>query len=283
MAQDYATIEVRPLSAALGAEIGGVDIARSPDDAQFAEIRRAYREFGVIFFRDQTLTPEQHIAFARRWGEINVNRFFAPVDGYPMIAEVRKEAHHKDNIGGEWHTDHSYDAVPAMGSILYAIEAPEVGGDTLFASMYSAYETLSEGLKTTLDGLEAWHSSRHAFGVVPDPEESDFAGRVGNPELATQDALHPVVIRHLESGRKALYVNPGFTVRFDGWSVDESKPLLEYLYRHAVRPEFTGRFRWRRGSVAFWDNRATWHFALNDYGGHRRLMHRITVEGVPLR
>ena len=279
---DYQTIEVRPLSSALGAEIAGVDLGVGPDEAQFAEIRRAYHEFGVIFFRHQQLSPEQHIAFAGRWGAINVNRFFTPVEGYPMIAEVSKEPEQKDNIGGDWHTDHSYDGAPAMGSILYAHEVPEVGGDTLFASMYMAFETLSGGLKATLEDLSAWHSSRHAFGEESRRAAGDTVGRIGNSELATQDALHPVVIRHPETGRKALYVNPGFTVRFDGWSEAESAPLLAYLYDHAARPEHTCRFRWRKGSIAFWDNRATWHRALNDYPGQCRLMHRITIEGVAL-
>ncbi|MDH3474038.1 MAG: TauD/TfdA family dioxygenase [Rhodospirillales bacterium] len=282
MDADYQTIEVRPVSGALGAEVHGLDIAGEIGAAQFAELRRAYDEFGVIFFRDQTLTPEQHIAFARRWGEINVNRFFQPVEGYPMIAEVRKEPEHKENIGGGWHTDHSYDAVPAMGSILYAREVPEVGGDTLFASMVRAYETLSEGLKQSLESLAAWHSSRHVFGRDRDEAGDDYQGRIGNPELATQDALHPVVLTHPRTGRKALYVNPGFTLGIDGWTPAESRPLLDYLYRHAQRPEFACRFRWRKGSIAFWDNLSTWHLALNDYPGARRLMHRITIEGTPL-
>jgi taurine dioxygenase len=236
----------------------------------------------VIFFHDQELSPEQHIAFARHWGEIEVNRFFRPVEGHPMIAEVRKEPDQKQNIGSIWHTDHSYDQVPAMGSILYAREVPDVGGDTLFAHMSLAYETLSDGLKETLDGLRAWHSSRHVFGRGGSARELQRDARIGNPDLATQDALHPVVIRHPTTGRKALYVNASFTVRFDGWTEQESKPLLEFLYRHAARPEFTCRFRWRAGSIAFWDNRSTWHYAVNDYAGERRLMHRITLQGVPL-
>jgi taurine dioxygenase len=279
---EYQTIEVRPLSTALGAEIRGIDLADGVGEAQFAEIRRAFGRHGAIFFPDQALAPEQHLAFAERWGAVNVNRFFRPVDGWPMIAEVRKEPDQKTNIGGAWHTDHSYDQVPALGSMLYAREVPDVGGDTMFASMYAAYETLSEGLKRTLEGLRAWHSSRHVFGEGNADQETRQDGRVRNPELATQDAIHPVVIRHPETGRKALYVNPGFTVRFDGWSEAESKPLLDYLYSHAVRPEFTRRFRWEAGSLGLWDNRATWHFAMNDYTGQRRLMHRITIDGVPL-
>lgn len=275
-------LDIRPLSGALGAEVLGVDLSRPLDEVAFAEVRAAYHRHGVIFFRDQRLTPEQHIAFARRWGGINVNRFFQPVEGHPVIAEVRKEPDQERNIGGGWHTDHSYDTAPAMGSILYALEVPACGGDTLFASMYRAYETLSEGLQRTLEGLKAWHSSRHVFGQSSQDLESRRDGRIGNAALATQDALHPVVITHPETGRKALYVNPEFTLRFDGWSETESAPLLGYLYEHAARPEFTCRFRWEEGSIAFWDNRATWHRALNDYHGQRRLMHRITVEGVPL-
>ncbi len=278
---DHPPIEVRPLTGVVGAEIHGVDLAGDVTDAQFAEIRRAFHDYGVIFFRQQKLTPEQHIAFAQRWGRININRFFPAVTGYPMVAEVRKEPHHEKNIGGSWHTDHSYDEIPAMGSILYALETPDGGGDTLFASMYAAYEGLSNGMKRMLASLRAVHSSRHIFGYDA-LGNTDLGDRLGNPEQALQDAMHPVVIEHPDSGRAALYVNPEFTVCFEGWTADESRPLMDYLVYHATRPEFCCRFRWRKGSVAFWDNRATWHRALNDYPGERRLMHRITVEGSPL-
>jgi taurine dioxygenase len=281
--RDYAHIDVRSVTAALGAEIGGVDLSRPLSQVVLEEVERAFLEFGVLFFRDQHLTPEQHICFAERFGRIDINRFFKAVDGYPQIAEVRKEADQKSNIGGAWHTDHSYDQIPAKGSLLYAREIPPVGGDTLFSSMYLAYEALSPGLQRTLEGLKALHSSRHAFGASARRlAESDLKGRIGNPELATQDAVHPVVIVHPETKRKALYVNSSFTVAIEGWSIDESDALLGYLYKHAVRPEFTARFRWQPGSLAFWDNRSTWHLALNDYAGHRRLLHRITIEGSPL-
>jgi alpha-ketoglutarate-dependent taurine dioxygenase len=278
----YDHIEIEPLSNALGAEIGAVDLAAPLPDRVFAEIRHAFGAYGVVFFHGQRLTPEQQIGFAERFGAIDVNRFFATVPGYPMIAEVRKEPDQQRNIGNGWHTDHSYDEAPALGSMLYAREVPKTGGDTLFASMYAAYDALSEGLKTTLEGLRARHSSRHVFGPAASARRGDLVGRIGNPELATQDAVHPVVIRHPETGRKALYVNPGFTVCFEGWTQEESCPLLDYLYRHATRPEFTCRFHWREGSLALWDNRSTWHFALNDYHGERRLLHRITIQGVPL-
>lgn len=275
----YHHIAVRP-NAAVGAEVMDVDL-KALSEPMVTELKAAHGEYGVLFFRDQTLSEADHIGLARRFGAINVNRFFAAVDGHPEIAEVRKDEDQATNIGGGWHTDHSYDQIPAMGSILYAREVPEVGGDTLFASMYRAYETLSDGMKSMLGGLNAVHSSRHVFGAAA-ARPDDLTGRLGNPDAATQDAVHPVVIRHPVSGRPALYVNPGFTLRFDSWTAAESQPLLEFLYRHAARPEHTYRFQWAPGSVAFWDNRATWHYALNDYQGRRRLMHRITLEGEPL-
>ena len=272
------TIDVRPLGPAVGAEISGLDLAEPLAPPALATVKDALAEHGVVFFRNLSLTENQHIALARQFGEINVNRFFGHAEGYPEIALVVKEPNQTKNIGGGWHTDHSYDEIPALGSMLYAREIPPRGGDTLFASMYAAYDALSDGLKRTLDGLRGVHSSRHVFGV----KRGDLEGRIGNYDAATQDATHPVVITHPESGKKALYVNPGFTVGFDGWTADESRPLLEYLYKHAARPEFTYRFQWREGSLAFWDNRATWHYALNDYQGERRLLHRITIDGCSL-
>ena len=274
------TINVRPLGNAVGAEITGVDLAEDLGNAEFAAIRDAFHAHGVIFFRDQRLSPRQHVAFARRFGPININRFFQPVEGHPEIAEVRKEPHHQRNIGAGWHTDHSYDEAPALGSMLYAHEVPTAGGDTLFAGMASAFEALSDGLKAKLRTLAAKHSSRHVFGAkryIDEPQE--YQGRLSNPELATQDAVHPLVIKHPQTGRETLYVNPGFTLGIEGFSDQESKALLDFLYAHAVKPEFTCRFQWQVGSVALWDNRATWHRAVNDYPGQRRYMHRVTIEG----
>lgn len=279
------TLDVRPMSAAVGAVISGVDLSRSLRDDERSAIREAIGEYGAVFFRNQNLSPEQHIAFAEQWGAINVNRFFSSVEGYPKIAQVLKEPDQRSNIGGGWHTDHSYDQIPAMGSVLYAHEVPEVGGDTLFANMFKAYEALSDGMQKMLEGMNAVHSSRHVFGNGAkrySDDSNDIATRIGNQEAATQDAVHPVVICHPISGKKALYVNPGFTLHFEDWTAEESAPLLQYLYQHAVKPEFTGRFEWEKGSIAFWDNRATWHYALNDYHGKRRYMHRITIEGVAL-
>lgn len=284
MKAKYKSITVTPISREVGAEIGEVDIAAGINDEQFGEILQAYIDYGVIFLRGQSITPDQHIEFARRWGEINVNRFFQPVETHPMIAEVRKEAHQKKNIGATWHTDHSYDQVPAMGSILYAREVPSLGGDTLFSSMYAAHDALSDGMKKMLRGLRAEHSSRHAFGeeAYVNTDLEDLNGRLGNTDVAIQDAVHPVIIRHPLSGRPALYVNGDFTLKFEGWSKQESQPLLDFLYQHARQNEFTCRFKWQKGSMAIWDNRATHHCALNDYQGEMRLMHRITIEGEPL-
>ena len=271
-------IDIRPVSGAVGAEITGIDLSEPLAVSDRTIIQQTLADRGVVFFRDQTLTPEQHIALASQFGAININRFFAHAEGYPQIALVVKEPHQTRNIGGGWHTDHSYDQIPALGSMLYAREVPPAGGDTLFSGMYAAYDALSDGMKQTLSTLRAVHSSRHVFGVVRD----DMQGRFRNAEAATQDAVHPVVITHPESGRKALYVNPGFTLRFDGWTDEESRSLLDYLYRHAAKPEFCCRFAWQPGSIAFWDNRATWHYAVNDYQNERRLMHRITIEGCEL-
>lgn len=274
--------EIRYCSGYTGAEILGVDLSKPLSQETAQRLKNTLFDWGVIFFRNQDLTPDQHIAFARQFGEIDVNRFFTPVENYPEIAEVRKDPDQIQNIGGGWHTDHSYDVSPALGSILYAHEVPPHGGDTMYASMYAAYDALSEGLKKCLEGLSALHSSRHVFGPERTRTWGDLKGRLRNMDAAVQDAIHPVVVPHPETGRKALYVNPDFTVCFDGWTAEESAPLLQYLYEHASRPEFTCRFQWEKGSLAFWDNRATWHYAVNDYQNVRRLMHRITIAGVPL-
>ena len=279
---NYSTINVKPLSGNIGAEIDGVNLKKISRE-QFKEIKIVFGEYGVIFFRNQTLSPEEEIIFAELWGEININRFFTNLEGYPKIALVSKEPDQKKNIGGAWHTDHTYDLEPAMGSILFAHQVPKKGGDTLFSSMYAAYETLSDGLKDTLKNMYGRHSSRHVFGTSRAERNDDTVGRIINSEKAKQDAIHPVVITHPQTGKKALFVNPTFTLGFDGWSDEESKPLLNYLCSHATKPEFTCRFKWEEGSIAFWDNRSTWHLAVNDYHGQRRLMHRITINGTRLK
>ena len=273
-------MQIKPLAAHCGAEITGADV-RTIDDAGLAAIRTALAETGVVLLRDQQLTPEDHIAFARRWGDIDVNNYFPANGRYPEIAEVRKAETQFVNIGGGWHTDHSYDAVPAMGSILVARELPPVGGDTLFANLGAAYESLSDGLKATLATLRAVHSADHIYGPDGVYSKTDQAADLKGHDIHA-NAVHPAVIRHPVSGRKILYVNPAFTLHFEGWTREESQPLLQYLYSVAMREEFQCRLQWQPGSVAVWDNRSTWHLAMNDYHGHKRLMHRITISGVAL-
>ncbi len=274
-------MQTRPLAGALGAEITGVDV-KSMNDETFAALRDVFLDRSVIVLRDQDLGPDDHIAFARRWGDININRFFKPTDTHPEIATVLKEPDQKLNIGGQWHTDHSYDEAPAMGSILYAIETPPAGGDTLFCSMGAAYEALSPGMQALLCSLRAHHSSRHAFGAARKEDEAQKDGRLGNQKAAQQDAIHPVVIAHPVTGRAALYANRDFTTHFDGWTAEESRPMLDQIEAHATTPEYTCRVTWAPGTLTMWDNRAVMHKAINDYHGHRRLMHRITIEGCEL-
>ena len=273
-------MDIRPLTGHFGAEIFGADMR---DPAQFEAIKAAFTQYSVIKLAGQSITPDDHLAFARRWGDINVNRFFRAVDTHPEIAEVLKEKNQKGAIDEVWHTDHSYDQIPALGSILHAIETPPYGGDTVFCYMAAAYDALSEPFKLFLKGLNAWHSSRHVFGVRKDHTDATDTGRVGNADKATQDALHPVVIAHPDTGRAALYTNSDFTTHFEGWTAKESRPLLDQIEAHATTPEFTCRVAWAPGTLTMWDNRAVMHKAINDYHGHRRLMHRITIEGAPLR
>ena len=270
----------------VGAEILGVDIAGGLASSELDAIKQTFSEHGLVFFRNQKISEADHIKFAEVFGDINVNRFFAANPEYPQIAMVSKEPNQLENIGGGWHTDHSYDQEPALGSILVARELPASGGDTWFTSMYKAYDALSDGLKETLEGMSAVHSAKHVFGPKGEYETTGSAGhRIGNSgaTLEMEDPIHPVVISHPISGRTALYVNAGFTLRFNGWTDEESAPLLAYLYERAIAEENITRFKWENGSIAFWDNRATWHYAQNDYQGQRRVMHRITIEGCALQ
>lgn len=277
-------IDVRPLSPTVGAELHGVDLAKPLEERAVFEIRDALHKYGVVFFRDQTIDKAQHLAFTERFGPIKGKSFLGTVEGYPMIGEVRKEPDQSRNIGGDWHTDHAFIANPPLGSVLVARELPAVGGDTMFTNMGNAYDRLSDGLKKTLSTLRAVQAKRQSFKPdAPADRRVDGAEKDKiDQQFAQYEFTHPVVIAHPESGRTILYVNPTYTVRFEGWTQQESAPLLQYLYQHAVRPEFVCRFNWREGSIAFWDNRSVMHYALNDYHGERRLMHRITVEGSPL-
>jgi taurine dioxygenase len=273
-------MQISKASDAVGAIVESVDIPKLSDD-QFAEIRAAFFEHGALFFRDQKLTPEDHITFAERWNEIDINRFFTPVENHPQIAKVLKEPDQKVNIGGGWHTDHSYDKIPAMGSILYALEIPPTGGDTLFAGMHTAYEALDDDMKARIADLKALHGNAHIFGTKSEYRK-EVGERYGTAEKAGQEAIHPLVLEHPETGAKGLYVNPGFTLSIVDMEEAESAALLKSLYAHIMQSKFHYRHKWEEGMVAMWDNRSTWHYALNDYQGQRRYLNRITVQGVPL-
>lgn len=281
---EYSRIEVRPIAGALGAEVSGIRLSDPLDDGTLGEIRGALLEHLVVFFRDQQLTPEQHKAFARRFGALDVHDYVHGMREHPEIIEVLKEPEERGlNFGGVWHSDVTYQEAPALGSVLYALEVPPYGGDTLFANQYMAYEALSPAMRALLDGLGALHSAGRAYGTESggDHLQEDRFGsmQVERRNEAYHTVEHPVVRTHPETGRKGLFVNGVFTTCFAGMSEAESRPLLDFLCAHAVRPEFTCRFRWAPGSVAFWDNRCTQHFALNDYHGHRRRMHRVTITG----
>ncbi|WP_419838851.1 TauD/TfdA dioxygenase family protein [Candidatus Poriferisodalis sp.] len=275
-------IDIEPTGAAVGAFVNDLQLG-DVDAPTGVDLLEALGEHGVLFFRDQDLTPEAHITFAETLGEIDVNVFFAPNDTYPKIAEVRTRPENTYVIGEAWHTDHSYETAPALGSILVARQLPSRGGDTAFSSMYAAFDALSDGLKETLRGMRAVHSSHEAFGIgVAKMPESERAERFQDEFPINPDVVHPVIISHPISGRPVLYVNRSFTTRFEGWTERESRPLLEFLFEHGSSVEFTYRFSWEPGSVAIWDNRCTWHKALNDYRGETRLMHRITLKGCPI-
>jgi taurine dioxygenase len=268
-------MEIRRIAGALGAEVLGVDLSK-PTEPEISFIRKAWLEHLVLFFHDQPLSPEAYMAFARRLGKPIEYPFVKGIAGYPEIIEVKKLEHEKVNFGGIWHSDTAYLDEPPMASMLLAREIPPFGGDTLFANMYMAYESLSPALQKMLSGLKAVNSSSKAD--VSRTRE-DRLKTDGRETSKTFEAEHPVVRSHPESGRKALYVNVAHTARFAGMTEEESAPLLGFLFAHQIKPEFTCRFSWRVGSIALWDNRCAQHNPVNDYHGHRRVMHRITLAG----
>ena len=271
----YRHIEVRPIAGALGAEVGGVDVSRPLEADVVAEIRQAWLDNLVIFMHEQQLTPHALLALARAFGEPMEYPQLKGLPECPFVTPVVKLAHERVNFGGIWHSDTTYLERPPMASMLYALETPPYGGDTIFASQYLAYESLSDGLKKTLDSLTGVNSSLKAEGS----KTREDALRAAGAQNKVLIGEHPVVRTHPETGRKALYVNVGHTTNFKGWTEEESRPLLSYLFVHQVRPEFTCRFVWKPGSLAFWDNRCTQHNPVNDYHGYKRLMHRVTLAG----
>jgi taurine dioxygenase len=273
-------MELRPMAPRCGVEVSEVALSNC-SDAEMAAIKDAIYSHGVAVFRDQDFAPEDHIAFAKRWGGIDLNNYFPLDPRWPEIALVSKAPEQTTNIGGAWHTDHSYDQVPAMGSILVARVLPPAGGDTLFAHMGAAYDDLPDDTKAEIETLEAFHTADHVYKADGLYAQTDQGKSLRGQDLKT-GAIHPVVIRHPVTGRKLLYVNGAFTIHFVGQTREQSLPLLSQLLDAALRPDNQCRVEWRPGTVAIWDNRTTWHNALNDYHGHAREMHRITLSGEPL-
>jgi taurine dioxygenase len=276
----YDTIQVRPLSGALGAEIEGVDLSRPLDERAMADVRRAFLEYLVIFFPNQDLTPAAQKDFARKFGDIYVHRMVEGMADHPDVIRVVREPGERINWGSEWHMDAGFEERPPLGTMLHAREIPPYGSDTLWANLYMAYEALSEGLKRALGAMRAVHAS--GTGARYAARFKGMTARATEPS----EAVHPVVRVHPETGRKCLFVNNSFMVRFDGMTAEESAPLMRYLFAHSVRPEFTCRFRWKPGTLAFWDNRCTQHNAIADYFperselfASRRVMHRVTIQG----
>jgi taurine dioxygenase len=269
---EFKQIRVMQSSPTIGAEIGGIELSKKVGEAARAELNRALLEYKVLFFREQNISVEQHIAFARLFGPLEVHPFAPHLEGHPEVLVIE---HDETRPGREntWHSDVTWRLRPSLGSVLRAFKVPEVGGDTLFADMYAAYEGLSDQMQRFLSGLTAIHDFTNVFG----------RGYAADELKAMQEkypaAEHPVVRTHPETGRKALYVNAAFTTGIKGMPPGESGPLLNQLYRQAGIPEYQCRFKWRPDSIAFWDNRAVQHYAVSDYFPKRRLMHRVTIEG----
>jgi taurine dioxygenase len=272
-----AAFEVRPIAGALGAELHGLDLSVALSNAAIGAIRQALLDHLVIFFRDQHLPPERFLALAGRFGTPIEYPFVKGIEGFPEIINVTKLEHETVNFGGVWHSDTTYLQEPPMATLLVAREVPEAGGDTLFANQYLAFETLSETLRDLLARLKGVASSAKADASRTREDRIRSDGSAAARNLL--EAEHPVVRTHPETGRKALFANRAHTVRIAGMTEAESAPLLEFLFRHQIRPEFTCRFRWTPGALAIWDNRCAQHYAMNDYQGKRRVMQRITLAG----
>jgi taurine dioxygenase len=279
----YKYIDVKPLTGACGADIFGVDLAKPMQKDVWGNIKQAWLDHQVIFFRDQQLTPEQQIRFAKKFGAIHHHRLMKAMDGYPDILEIVKLETDARNFGNNWHTDQIFTPNPAKATMLYAKEVPPHGGDTQFANMYLAYETLSPGMKRMIGRLQAESTSNHnrvRNGKLP--EERYIGHSTMRAEKVPEDlqttSVHPLVRTHPETGRKSLYVG-AHTIGLKDIALEEALPLVNFLQSHAQRPEFTCRFRWQENSLAFWDNRCVLHYAVDDYAGFRRVMRRITIQG----
>jgi taurine dioxygenase len=259
-----------------------VDASKPLPPETVVELRRALAEHCAIFLRDQELTPDQQKAFARNFGPLATTPFIKPLEGHPEMMRIVREAEETKrlNFGGRWHTDMTFSPEPVLGTCLYARESPAVGGDTIWSNQMLAFETLSPGMQRLLEGMNVMHSAKRSYGPQGAYADDDLKSmRINVSEEALKEQAHPCVRTHPETGRRILYVNWVYAIRFEGMTEEESAPLLEFLNRHSQRPEFQIRFRWRKGSLALWDNRSTQHIAVNDYAGYRRVMDRVTIAG----
>lgn len=275
-----ANIAVKPVASALGAEIEGIDLAQDLSDGTIAQIRQALLDHCVIFFRDQNFDVDQHKRLARRFGDIFIHPNFNTGDHDPEVVTIVRKPGDKHIVGEEWHTDTTMMAEPPMGAILYALEVPPFGGDTLFANQYLAYEQLSDGMKGMLADLKCAHTDRKVAGPSSPAAMAKRSTAVRDDDRWRETRnLHPVVRTHPETGRKCMFVNHSYSVAFEGMTEEESQPLLSYLMDWGHKPEFTCRFRWEKGSIAFWDNRCVKHLALHDVYEHDRIMRRVQIAG----
>jgi taurine dioxygenase len=277
-----AELRIEPVTPELGAEVLGVDLRHADSDA-FDQIEQAFARYSVLFVRDQELTLDELLQVTRRLGPVLQVPYVEGTRSHPEVIAVLKEADERRiaTFGGTWHSDFSFLSEPPAATLLYAVELPPVGGDTLWASQYLAYEALSAGMQALLAPLRSVHTGapHGTMGPGPDVAVSRSIRMVRNDPSADREVLHPVVRVHPVTGRRALFVNPVYTQHFEGMTAAESKPLLEFLHQHSIRAEFTCRLRWRKGTLAIWDNRCLMHLAINDYDGHRRLLHRTTIAG----
>ncbi len=277
--KDYGHFTATPLAGAAGALIDGIDLSGDLPEDVIAALRRALMDHLVVFFRDQAFSDEGLMAFGRRFGDLLIHPNLVPQGPHPEIVQVRKEPQDTKVIGAEWHADTTCLEAPPMAAVLYAVETPPTGGDTIFANQYLAYDGLSDGLKNTLGGMRAIHNDTRVAGPGKGLSRARSNAVREDADWRPTESLHPVVRTLPETGRKTLFVNIAYTRRFEGMTEEESAPLLDYLFRHAAKPEFTCRFSWEDGSVAFWDNRCLTHLAVNDYHGQRREMRRVQIIG----